>query len=145
MGRFLPALFLLTLGLALDLPARASSGASSPLLGMSLPGDVPGDMERLTLQRAFQRVASALRFSCDPTALEVYRLEGPLGEEGRRELERKLREAGWQLSSSAIGATWAWLLEREAFGRRVWVLLVEAQEDKRAFLGACPSLLPPSP
>lgn len=142
MGRLLPALFLLTLGLALSLTARASSGASSPLLGISLPGNVPGDMERLTLERAFKRVASALRFTCDPTALEVYRLEGPLGEEGRRGLERRLREAGWQLSSSAIGATRAWLLEREVFSRRVKVLLVEAQEGGRAFLGSCPSLLP---
>ncbi len=105
MGRFLPALFLLTLGLALDLHARASSGASSPLLGISLPGNAPGGVEELTLERAFQRVASALRFTCDLRALEVDRLNGPLGEEGRRGLERKLRETGWQPAFSAIGAT----------------------------------------
>ncbi len=137
------ALALFSLLLALGLLARAfEGGISSPFLGIAIPGKIPDSIpDRLELESAFRRVASLARFTCDPTALEVYRLERRLGEEERRELESQLLRAGWRLSSTAIGGTRLWSLERELFGRRTRVLLVEAQEGNRPFLGACPSLI----
>ncbi|WP_105318466.1 hypothetical protein [Thermus tenuipuniceus] len=121
--------------------AMASEGTPSPLLGIPLPGKSVAGVERLDLEDAFRRVSSLVRFTCNPIALEVYRLERPLGERERLELERRLRETGWWLAFTSIGATRVWSLEREVFGRRTRALLVEAQEGRRAFLGTCPSLL----
>lgn len=129
-------LLLITMAFLLQL----GMGASSPVLGINLPGRRASFVEEGALQSAFGRLTSALHFVCAPGKSEMYVLDKWLSPKDLTSLDASLKKAGWTWQSDEIGATRAWILERKAFGKKVVVFLVEAQEGQTVFLGLCPAL-----
>jgi hypothetical protein len=130
--------FLVVLALVLLLPAHSTS---STILGVRLPGKVVEESSsRLALREAFLRVASLVKFPCDPLSVEVFHLEAGFSSVEQTSLEKDLRAAGWDFLMEGIGETKVWLLERSLFGRKARALLAVSRDGEKGFIGVCTPL-----
>ena len=106
--------------------ALAASAASSPLLGVEIPGE-----------RALLRVTEGLGFGCLPGTEEVYVLPKRLTAAEVEGFEKSLKDAGWEVEREDVGTTRVWLLQRWAFGKRASLVVVEGADGEKVFLGVC--------
>lgn len=117
--------------------ALVASAASSPLLGVEIPGEKADILRSVTLRSALLRVAEGLGFSCRPGTDEVYVLPKRLTAAEVKGFEKSLKEAGWEVEREDVGATRVWLLQRWAFGKRASLVVVEGADGEKVFLGVC--------
>ncbi|BCP66173.1 hypothetical protein [Thermus thermophilus] len=117
--------------------ALVASAASSPLLGVEIPGEKADTIQFVALNSALRRVAEGLGFSCRPGTEEVYVLPKSLTAAEVESLEKSLKGAGWEVEREDIGATRVWLLQRWAFGKQASLVVVEGTDGEKVFLGAC--------
>lgn len=117
--------------------ALVASAASSPLLGVEIPGEKADILRSVALRSALLRVAEGLGFSCRPGTDEVYVLPKRLTAAEVKGFEKSLKEAGWEVEREDVGATRVWLLQRWAFGKRASLVVVEGADGEKVFLGVC--------
>ena len=126
-----------TMLLLVFLLALAASAASSPLLGVEIPGERADILRSVALKFALLRVTEGLGFDCLPGTEEVYVLPKRLTAAEVEGFEKSLKDAGWEVEREDVGTTRVWLLQRWAFGKRASLVVVEGADGEKVFLGVC--------
>ena len=117
--------------------ALAASAASSPLLGVEIPGERADILRSVALKFALLRVTEGLGFDCLPGTEEVYVLPKRLTAAEVEGFEKSLKDAGWEVEREDVGTTRVWLLQRWAFGKRASLVVVGGADGEKVFLGVC--------
>ena len=117
--------------------ALAASAASSPLLGVEIPGERADILRSVALKFALLRVTEGLGFDCLPGTEEVYVLPQRLTAAEVEGFEKSLKDAGWEVEREDVGTTRVWLLQRWAFGKRASRVVGGGADGAKVFLGVC--------